>query len=205
MSSSNSGSSRVEDGTSRDFVLVGAREDSALNFLAGGLEGGTVEVDGISCERDGARVVVMDGCEDEWLFCGDEGRDTGARTITSPPGCSSPMSKREMSVLHTTYLRTLHSHFRFGAPISCETLIKKRNTDERDQHTCFFALFAACIRGLESSTVFRFAGGLGSVGVIGFSSPPCTSMNFRVTGVYSFAVTVGHNDQRRRERTEVGV
>lgn len=66
MSSSNSGSSRVEDGTSRALVLVGARDDSALNFLAGGLEGpGTVEPEGVGCERDGARIAVMDGWEDE--------------------------------------------------------------------------------------------------------------------------------------------
>jgi hypothetical protein len=70
MSSSNSGSSRVEDGTSRGLALVGARDESALNLLAGCLEGPATELEGIGCERDEGgqdivRVVVVDGWEDE--------------------------------------------------------------------------------------------------------------------------------------------
>lgn len=52
------------------MALVGARDESALNLLAGGLEGPAMELEGMGCERDegrrdGAWVVVVDGWDDE--------------------------------------------------------------------------------------------------------------------------------------------
>ena len=109
--------------TSRDFAPVGAREESALNFFEGGFDGpGASKWEGNGCEwgwgdggREGGReVVVGSGC-DEGGLRGDMARWTGARTMMRPPGCSSPMSGCELSVLHAT-AEEICARFRLDAP-----------------------------------------------------------------------------------------
>lgn len=109
--------------TSRDLALVGAREESTLNFFNGGFDGpGTTEseVEGNGCEwevggREGGKdVVVGKGC-DEGASRGDVARCTDARTMIRPPGCSSPMSGCKLLVPHAI-AEEICSRFRLDVP-----------------------------------------------------------------------------------------
>lgn len=118
--------------TSRGLALVGAREESALNFFDGCFDGPGVmplEVEGNGWEWGGGgggceagwEVVVGKGCAEGGLR-GDMARCMGARTMIRPPGCSSPMSGCKVSVLHATAEES-YSRFRLGAPeFACSVL-----------------------------------------------------------------------------------
>ena len=105
-SSSTSGSALLVVYTSRSFAFPTAREDpSARSFLEGGFDGGNNVCGWTEAERDS---------EGTGSMCSDRLAGPGARTMTRPPGCSSPLTvgrryQRERRVGHT---RGGHSRFR---------------------------------------------------------------------------------------------